>query len=172
MTRPGPPKTGSNPATRPVRPEAGAYRRLPELVDIEGDSYVFLALLERLSPGDTSVWLLQTFRVDPNDGGADELVVSVSERCRADARADPVAFDDQYTLEVPFDGASPPLRPDSVGDALASQYVVCEGCRQHSSARILDDEVALFTPDRWCECETGNLSGECASPTPERTRVD
>lgn len=167
-----PPTAGSGPATRPLHPETRTYRRLPELVDVEGDSYVFFALLERLSPDDASVWLTQTFRVDPSDGDDDELVVGVTERCHADARTDHVAFDDQYTLAVPVDDADRPLRVESIGDALARQYVVCEGCGQHSSARIFDDEVALFTPDRWCECDVEGPSAECASLTPETRRVD
>lgn len=168
MTRPDSTKTSTDPT---VRTETG-YRRLPELVSVEHDSFVFVAVLQESSLEGPSVWLVQTLRVDPSDGDDHELVVSVTERCHVDGREDDVAFDDQYTIEVFIDEADRPLRVEPIREALERQYVVCEGCGQHSSARILDGEVAIFTPDRWCECEIEGFAGESTPLTPETSRVE
>lgn len=169
MTRPTPPTKKSTTPT--ARPETTVYRQLPELVSVERDSYVFVALLEDPSLGGPPTWLVQTLRVDPTDGGDDELVVRVTERCHVDARED-VAFEDQYTIEVPIDDADRPLRVESIRDSLERQYVVCDGCGQRSSARIFDDRVAVFTPDGWCDCEAEEFSGESTPLSSEKRRVE
>jgi hypothetical protein len=121
-------------------------------VSVECDSYVFVALLQDSSLHGPPIWMVQRLRVDPSDGDDGELVVGVTERCHVDARENHIAFEDRYTIGVPLDDADRPPRVTSIREALERQYVVCEGCGRHSSARIVDDEVVVFTPDRWCEC--------------------
>jgi hypothetical protein len=133
-------------------PTRGEYGQLPELVGIERDSYLFVALLEDQQPSTPSNWLLQTFRVDPSDGDDDELVARVTERYDGGNEGTEAQFEDQYTIAVSTAETAGPPGVDSMRRALERWYVACEACGRHYAARILGDEIVLLTPDGRSDC--------------------
>jgi hypothetical protein len=109
--------------TMPPNPtKDGDYRRLPEFVGVEADSYVFVAVLEDPSLDGRPNWLMQTFRVDPTDGDPDHLLAEVTERYHVDGRENDIAFEERYTVELAATGVAEPPRVESVARVLERWY--------------------------------------------------
>ena len=75
----------------------------PTLFGVLGDTYLFVALVERAADGGESNWMRRTLRVDPTAGDDDELVVTVTEGRRTDDESARVAAPDRFTASVPID---------------------------------------------------------------------
>lgn len=94
---------------------------LPDLVAVEGDAYVFVAVLEDPTLDGASNWLRQTFRVDPT-AGDDDLLVDVTERYHVGGRQTHVAFEDQFTITLSVDATADRFRVSTVRHVLRCWY--------------------------------------------------
>jgi hypothetical protein len=110
--------------TRPTpQRDARAHdsRRLPTLVGVEGDAYVFVAVIEDPTLDGGQNWLMQTFHVDPTDAD-DGLSVRVTERYHVGGRERHVAFEDRFGLRIPVEQTDAPRQVETVRRALERWY--------------------------------------------------
>lgn len=80
--------------------QQSSRERSPKLFAIEGDTYLFVALVERSAGDGEANWLRQTLRVDPTAGDDDELVVTVTESSHVGDESGRVASRDQFTVSI------------------------------------------------------------------------
>lgn len=107
--------------TPPGRARADASRRLPALVAVEGDAYVFVAVIEDPTLDGGQNWLMQTLHVDPTDTD-DGLSVRVTERYHVGGRERHVAFEDRFDLRIPVEQTDAPHQVETIRRALERWY--------------------------------------------------
>lgn len=104
--RPNSSRTGSSPWCR------------PRLADVEGDAYVFAAVLCDPTLDALPNWLSQTFYVDPTAGDDAELRIEITERYHVDGQGGTIAFEDRFSASLSLDSPDPRPRVATVRRAL------------------------------------------------------
>lgn len=90
----------------------------PRLIHVEGDAYVFVAILCDPTLDGVPNWLSQSFYVDPTAGDDDELRVEIAERYHVDGQDGRIAFEDRFTTRLSLDSPEPQPRVATVRRAL------------------------------------------------------
>lgn len=103
--------------------ERNEYMHLPELYSVEGDSYVYVAVLEDPAIDGNSNWLTQTFEVDPHAGPPSELHVDVTERYQCAGEETLTAFTEQYGVTVEVEETAWRPGVEFVREALETWYM-------------------------------------------------